>query len=156
MVEYLWLKWIHILSSTVLFGTGIGIAFFKLWCDRHGDRRARSVVLRTVVLADWIFTTPAIVIQLATGVRLAHLAGYPLAEGWVAWSIVLYLFAGACWLPVVWLQRAMRDQALIALKTGAELSVKYARYSRIWIALGIPAFSALVVIFYLMVFKPAV
>jgi uncharacterized membrane protein len=153
-MEYLWLKWIHILSSTILFGTGIGIAFFKLWCDRHGELRAQSVVMRAVVLTDWIFTTPAIVIQAATGVRLAHIAGYPLTQGWVLWSIVLYLFAGACWLPVVWLQIGMRNQVRAALETETVLSAGYDRYNRVWIALGIPAFSALVVIFWLMVFKP--
>ncbi len=31
MPLYLWVKWIHVVSSTVLFGTGMGIAFSCGW-----------------------------------------------------------------------------------------------------------------------------
>jgi uncharacterized membrane protein len=154
-MTFLWLKWTHILSATLLFGTGIGTAFYKYWADRQRDLTAQLVVMRGVVLADWWVTTPAIVVQLVTGVWMAVLAGYPLQQGWVFWAIVLYLFAGACWLPVVWLQIQMRQQAERALKDGTALPERYHAYKRIWLALGVPAFTALVVVFYLMVFKPA-
>ena len=110
--------------------------------------------MRAVVRADWLFTAPAVVIQLATGLWLAASADYPLDEGWVLWALLLYLLAGACWLPVVWLQLRMRDQALAAAASGEPLPRRYRAYQRIWVALGVPAFSALVGVFYLMVFKP--
>lgn len=154
-MEYLWLKWLHILSATVLFGTGLGIAFFKWSVDRSGDVRAIAVVMRRVVLADWLFTTTTVIVQPLTGVWLALLAGYPLTSGWVAWSLGLYLLAGLCWLPVVWLQLRMRDMAVRAAADGGELPTRYHRYARIWFWLGIPAFAALIVVFYLMVFRPA-
>jgi uncharacterized membrane protein len=68
---------------------------------------------------------------------------------------VLYFLAGAAWLPVVWMQIRMRDQAIAAASTGAPLPEVYFRYLRIWVALGVVAFLALVVVFYLMVAKPA-
>ncbi len=153
-MEYLIVKWLHILSSTFLFGTGIGSAFYMLFASLSRDVRAIAVVSRYVVLADWIFTSSTIVIQPLTGFYLIHLAGFPLQSAWIRWSIGLYFFAGACWLPVVWMQLRMRNMAIAAARDGTELPAQYWRYLRFWVALGIPAFFALVIIFWLMVAKP--
>ena len=153
-MSYLWLKWIHILSATLLFGTGLGTAFYKYWADLQGDVRAQCVVLRGVVRADWWVTTPAIIIQPVTGVWMARIAGYSLTDGWVFWAMLLYLLAGACWLPVVWLQLRMRALAEQAVAEGTGLSKRYHACKRLWFALGVPAFGALLVVYYLMVFKP--
>jgi uncharacterized membrane protein len=154
-MTYLWLKTLHILSATILFGTGLGIAFFKWVTDRSGNVAAIRVVAERVVVADWLFTTPAVVLQAVTGVMLARLAGFPLTSGWVFQAIVLYVVAGACWLPVVWLQIRMRDLARLAAKEGRVLDPLYWRYARIWFWLGVPAFTAIVAVFALMVLKPA-
>jgi uncharacterized membrane protein len=151
---YLILKWIHVLSSTVLFGTGIGIAFFKWITDRSGDVRAIRIVTERTVLADWIFTTPAVIVQPLTGLGLACLAGFALLSGWMLYAICLYLLAGLCWLPVVWLQIRMRDMARIADAECTALPQQYWTYARVWFWLGVPAFSALVGVYWLMVSKP--
>jgi uncharacterized membrane protein len=154
-VSYLVVKWLHILSSTLLFGTGLGSAFYMFFASRTRDPRVIAVVVRYVVIADWLFTTPAIILQPLTGIYLMHLMGLPFTTPWVAWSIGLYLLAGAAWLPVVRIQMRMRDQAQSAAKLGTELPPEYWRYLRQWVVLGIVAFGALVVVFYLMVAKPA-
>lgn len=155
MSEYLVLKWLHVLSSTILFGTGIGSAFYMFFASRTRDPRVVATVVRHVVLADWVFTTPAIILQPVTGFYLMHLAGYPLSSAWILWSVVLYLVAGAAWLPVVWMQMRMRDLATMAAKTGTALPQSYWRLLRVWVALGVVAFLSLVVVFFLMVAKPA-
>ncbi len=154
-MSYLVVKWIHVLSSTLLFGTGLGSAYYMLVTSLTRDARAVSVVVRQVVLADWLFTSTAIVIQPVTGVLMARMAGWPLSTPWIAWTIILYLLAGACWLPVVWLQLRMRDMAHEAGATGTPLPPRYWRFLRYWVMLGIPAFMALLVVFYLMVAKPS-
>jgi uncharacterized membrane protein len=78
---YLLLKCAHVVSAALLFGTGLGTAFHGWMAHRSGDGAAIAVVARTVVLADWLFTAPAVVAQPVTGVALAHLAGVPLASG---------------------------------------------------------------------------
>ncbi len=154
-MDYLLLKWLHILSSTFLFGTGIGSAFYMLVTTLTRDVRATAVVVRYVVIADWLFTTPAIIVQPVTGFMMLHLAGIPLASRWIVATILLYLVAGACWLPVVWMQMKMRDMAMAAARAGeTELPALYWRYFSFWVLLGIPAFLALVVVFWLMVAKP--
>jgi uncharacterized membrane protein len=152
--SYLALKVIHIISSTVLFGTGLGTAFFKWAVDRTGNVPAIRVVSEKVVLADWLFTTPAIVVQALTGIALARLLGYPLAHGWVLYALILYCVAGMCWLPVVGLQVRMRDLARAAERSGAPLGNNYCALARLWFWLGVPAFASVTVVFWLMVNKP--
>jgi uncharacterized membrane protein len=151
---YLWLKWAHIVSSTVLFGTGAGIAFFFVRAQKTKDIHVIAAVARDVVVADLIFTGTAVVFQPATGIGMAALAGFPLSLPWLRWSSALYLFIGCCWLPVVWLQVRMRDLATVAARTGSQLSPQYFRFYRWWFALGWPAFFGVLAIFYLMVAKP--
>jgi uncharacterized membrane protein len=155
MSEYLLVKTLHVISSTLLFGTGIGSAFYMFFASLNRDARIAFFVVRYVVIADWIFTTTAVIVQPATGFYLAHLAGFPLTSRWIVWSTVLYLVAGACWLPVVWMQMRMREMARNAAESGSPLPQGYWRFFRIWVALGVPAFASLVAVFYLMVAKPA-
>jgi uncharacterized membrane protein len=153
-MEYLIVKWLHILSSTFLFGTGIGSAFYMLFVSLSRDARALAVVARYVVIADWVFTTPAIVIQPLTGWYLKELIATPWNARWLAWSIALFVLAGASWLPVLWIQIRMRDAAHAAAAAGTALPAVYWLYLRWWIALGVVAFVSLVAVFYLMVAKP--
>jgi len=154
-MEYLVVKWLHILSSTLLFGTGLGSAFYMFFASLTRDARVVATVVRYVVIADYAFTTPAIILQPATGLYLVQLAGFPLDSTWIAVSVALYFLAGAAWLPVVWMQIKMRDMAIAANANGTELPQRYWQFLRAWVALGIVAFVALVVVFYLMVTKPA-
>jgi len=155
MSWYLFVKWLHILSATILFGTGIGIAFFKWITDRGGEVRAIRLSAEKTVLADWLFTTPAVIIQPLSGLALAHLAGYPILSGWVLVSMLLYALAGACWLPVLWLQIRMRSLARQADDTATALPGLYWVYARCWFWLGVPAFVAFMLVYWLMVAKPS-
>jgi len=153
---YLWLKWAHVISSTVLFGMGAGIAFFFIRAQRTGDVRVIAAVGREVVIADGIFTASAVVLQPLTGLGMAWIGAYPLSVGWLRWSLLLYLLIGACWLPVVGLQIRMRDLAVRAANDGTSLPAAYFRWYRWWFALGWPAFIGVLVVFFLMVAKPAI
>lgn len=153
-MDYLVVKWLHILSSTFLFGTGIGSAWYMLFANISRDVRAIAVVSRYVVVADWLFTATTIIAQPSTGFYMIHLAGYPMHSRWIVWSLALYAIAAACWIPVVWLQMRLRDLAREAAGTGNDLPPAYWRLFRAWVALGVPAFFAFVAIFWLMVAKP--
>jgi uncharacterized membrane protein len=154
-MEYLILKYLHVMSSTLLFGTGLGSAFYMFFTNRSRNVQAIAIVARRVVWADWLFTTPTAIIQPATGLYLVHLAGMPLTMTWIAWSLGLFVLAGACWLPVVWLQIRMAEMAERAVNERTPLPPLFWRYHHVWVALGVPAFFAFIVIFYLMVAKPA-
>jgi len=152
-MEYVLIKWVHILSSMLLFGTGIGSAFYMFFISRTGNVRAIAVVARHVVIADWLFTAPTAVVQPLTGWYLLDLAGFSWTASWISWSVGLYVFAIACWLPVVWIQMRMRDLAQVAAAEEAPLPAAYRRYLGAWTALGSAALVAFVAIIYLMVAK---
>lgn len=108
-----------------------------------------------VVMADWMFTTPTVFVQPLTGVLLARWAGWPLDTPWLFWSIVLYAIAGACWLPVVWIQIEPWRMAAESLRHGEPLLACYRRFACRWELLGYPAFLAMLTICFLMVLKPS-
>jgi uncharacterized membrane protein len=155
MTTYLILKWLHILSSVLLVGTGFGSAFYMLFTLRSGNVQAIATVTRLVVRADTWFTTPAIFIQPITGYLMARMAGFEFSQTWLAVTLVLYVLAGLCWLPVVWLQIRMSHMAHAAVAHQSALPALFWRYAWRWEHLGYPAFAAMLLIYGLMVFKPA-
>jgi uncharacterized membrane protein len=151
---YLLVKWLHIVSSTVLFGFGAGTAYYFWAAHRTGDARIIASVGRMVVRADWIFTGTSGIMQPVTGLALAHLSGIDLTESWLVLSYYLYALAFACWVPVVALQIKAQRLAQAASRTGAPLSAHYHRTMRLWFILGWPAFLGLLVVFWLMIARP--
>jgi uncharacterized membrane protein len=153
-MDYVTVKWLHILSSTLLFGTGVGSAFYLLVVTLSRDVRAVATVSRWVVVADWTFTATSAVFQPLSGLWLLHLmGGLPLATPWVAASLWLYALAIACWLPVVWIQVRLRDLSARAAGAGEPLPPRFWFFFRWWVGLGFVAFFAFLAIFYLMVAK---
>ena len=152
-MDYLVLKWLHILSSTLLFGTGIGSAFYLLVATLGRDARTVAAVGGWVVLADTLFTLTTAVLQPLTGWAMVRMAGMAWSQPWLAWSVALYALAIGCWLPVVWIQVRLRDEARACAAQGTRLSGPYWRLFGAWVALGVVAFAAFLVIFWLMVSK---
>ncbi|MFZ5779938.1 MAG: DUF2269 family protein [Pseudomonadota bacterium] len=153
---YIILKFVHVVGAAVLLGTGAGIAFFMLLAHRDGRPVVVAAVARIVVIADFLFTATAVVLQPVSGVWLASHVGYPLTEGWIVLSVILYLITGAFWLPVVWMQLRMRDLATEAAAGKGQLPAQYHRLFRLWFAFGFPAFSAVLAIFWLMIQRPSI
>lgn len=151
---YLDVKFIHILSSTILFGTGIGTAMNMFMANRSKDVYLIAKTARYVVWVDWIFTGTSGFVQPITGLWMVYLNSVPLTTLWVVGSIIGYLIAAFCWFPVVYFQIKMRDFAEESLKNKVPLPAIYYRYYRYWFILGWPAFISLMVVFYLMTNKP--
>jgi uncharacterized membrane protein len=150
------LRWLHVIGACVLLGTGAGIAFFMLMAHRTGQPALIAHTARVVVIADWLFTASAVIIQPITGVLLANSLGWRLLDGWVALSLALYVLTGAFWVPVVWMQHKMRMLAEAAAQTDSSLPEEYHRLFRAWFLCGIPAFLAVLAIVWLMLARPAI
>jgi uncharacterized membrane protein len=148
------LKLVHLIGAAVLFGTGLGIAFFMYMAHRTGDAATIAATARTVVIADAMFTLNAVIAQPVSGAALALSIGYSLWEPWIVLSLVLYVVIGLCWLPVVAIQLRLRELAAAAARAEGRLPPDYERLFRIWFALGWPAFLGVIAIFALMIFKP--
>jgi uncharacterized membrane protein len=153
MNAYLAIKTLHILTSTILFGTGLGIAFF-FYSHRKGDPAAAYFAARMTVHADFIFTLPAVILQPLTGFWLIAHSGFRWTESWLLATYVIYIIAGLCWIPVVFIQIKLKSILRNRLETNAPLPQSYAMLFRCWFLLGWPAFIGLIVVFCLMVAKP--
>lgn len=153
---YAVLVYVHVISSTVLFGTGMGTAFAMVAAHMRArdDPAVVATVAENVALADWLFTTPAVIVQPLTGAAMIHIAGHSWLSDWIVASLALYVLTGACWLPVVWIQIRMGALARAAATEGRPLPPGYFRLFRWWFALGWPAFGAVMAIFWLMLNKP--
>ena len=153
MDSYLWLKLLHIIAATIVAGTGSGIAFFMLMAYRSENDETFRIITRLVVIADWIFTTPAVITQFVTGVLLMNILGYSFSSTWFLVVISLFIFIGCCWIPVIFIQ--IKLSKLVNVKPGGGRdNKKIEQLMRIWTVSGIPAFISVIVIFWLMVFKP--
>ena len=151
---YFTLKLIHVLGAMVLFGTGLGIAFFMGMAHRTRDAAVIAHTARVTVIADLVFTATAVVVQPLSGAALIHLIGYGWQEFWIVASLALYVVAGLCWLPVVRIQLRLRDLAADAAARNIRLPQEYDRLFRLWFILGWPAFLSVLVILGLMIWKP--
>jgi len=150
------LRWLHAIGATVLLGTGAGIAFFMVMARRTGNAQVIAAVARIVVLADFLFTATAVVAQPVTGFLLARSVGWSFSEGWLVLSLVLYGVTGLFWLPVVWIQIRLRNLAEQAAEQGGPLPARFDQLYRLWLALGFPAFAAVLAILWLMLDRPAI
>ena len=150
------LRWLHVIGSTVLFGTGLGIAFFMLMAHRTRNPAVIAHTAGVVVIADSIFTATAVVVQPITGALLVQTLAWSWTQGWLVASIGLYILTGALWVPVVYMQTVMRNIARESLSSSAPLPLRYYRFFRLWFAFGIPAFLAVLAIFWLMIAKPSI
>jgi len=156
MYTILALRWLHVIGSAVLLGTGAGIAFFMLMAHRTRNATLIAHTASVVVVADYVFTATAVVIQPITGALLVEYLGWGWSHGWIWASISLYIFVGLLWLPVVWMQSRMRNLARSAAAASSSLPQEYFKLYRLWFACGIPAFLTVLVIIGLMLAKPVI
>lgn len=155
-MSYLLVKWAHLLGASILFGTGLGIAFFAWFGYRRAMRDDSIGLLRGVlaltVTADAVFTATAAVLQPVTGALMWHMAGGAWTSRWLWVVLTLYVFVGTCWLPVVIMQLRLRDRAL-AVQELADLGDEFHARFRRWFWLGWPAFAGVLLLFALMLLR---
>lgn len=147
-------RWLHVLGACVLIGTGAGIAFFMVMAHRTQDAAAVAHTASVVVIADMVFTATAAIAQPVTGTLLAISRGWSLGDTWLAVSVALYVFIGVFWVPVIFIQIAMRNEAQAAARNGAPLPIRYQRLYRVWFLCGLPAFGAILALLWLMLATP--
>ena len=153
-MSYLVLRYLHVLGAIVILGTGTGIAFFMVMAHRTRDPGHIARTAAVVVLADFLFTATAVIAQPVTGAPLVNATGRSFADGWVMLSLALYVLTGLFWLPVVWMQRHMRDLATAAAASQQDLPARYHRLYRLWFWFGFPGFASVLAILWLMIARP--
>lgn len=147
-MSYQLLKLIHILSATLMIGTGLGSAFYLYLTYKKAQLSTVRDVLNLVIFADLIFTTPSVFIQIITGVMLSNVIGLTFTNWfWVVISVSFIVFV--LWVRAAFIQVKLKK--LIANET--EIPEKFHQLMKVWFYLGIPSFLGSIFIYYLMVYK---
>lgn len=115
----------------------------------------RAFATRMTVKADFFFTLPSVIIQPLSGGWLIWQGGFLWNDYWLAVTYGLYLLAAVCWVPVVLIQMRLNTMLKSEQRGVAFDEAAYKRLFHLWFLLGWPAFGGLVLIFWLMVTKPA-
>jgi uncharacterized membrane protein len=147
------IRLLHIVSSALMFGVGIGAFWFMQTAVRSGSPAAIAVTTRNAVRAEWFIAAPVALIQPTTGYLLMRQLNYPLHSIWFAAVATLYVVAGMCWVYLVKAELKMRDVAA-GHCAATVLPPEVGRLFQRWTRLALGAFAGVLAIFYLMVFRP--
>lgn len=150
-MDYFFLKIIHIISATLMIGTGLGSAFYLYFTYKNSSPETIKDVLKLVIKADTIFTTPSVLVQLITGILLSNQMNLTFTYWfWVVCSVSLVIL-------VLWVRAALIQLKLRKILERDEyISDEFHQKMKIWFYLGIPSFLGSIYIYYLMVYKPFV
>ena len=147
------IRLLHIVSSALMLGVGVGAFWFMLTSVRSGNPAAIAVITRNAVRAEWFIAVPVAIIQPTTGYLLMLQLGYPLHSRWFAAVVTLYVVAGMCWVYLVKAELKLRDLAT-AHGTSVALPDEFGALVRRWTRLAMGSFAGVLAIFALMVFRP--
>ncbi|QXI36604.1 DUF2269 family protein [Pseudomonas xantholysinigenes] len=154
-MDYLLLKYLHLIAAVFLFGFGMGSYLYLVAAHRGNDPRVIAAVARMVVRFDAWITTPAGFVQLLSGYAMVSLAGMPWSTDWLRGALLIFFSVGALWLPVLLLQKRMQVLAEQAAQTGTVLGARYWRLYRGWLWMGVAGFGGMFLIVLVMVTKQA-
>lgn len=152
-MTFLLLKYLHIIAAVFLFGFGMGSYLYFVAANRTKNPVVISAVGKMVVWFDAWITTTAGVVQVITGYVLTNLVGLSLGDSWVLYSASLFILVGLLWLPVLWLQKQLRDMAQLSVVARTPLPANHARYYRWWLWMGVAGFAGMFMIALAMVTK---
>lgn len=147
------IRLLHVVSSALMFGVGVGAFWFMVTTVRSGNPGAIAVTTRAAVRAEWFIAAPLAVVQPLTGYLLMRQLGYPLHSRWFLAVATLYIVAGMCWVYLIKAELRMRSLAAVPAPGGA-LPAEFAPVFRRWTRLALASFAGVLGIFALMVFRP--
>ncbi len=148
------LKFVHVVSSAVLFGGSLGLALFMLIAAPHRDARQVAPVARMANNVAW-FTLGALIVQPVTGLTLVGTLGDSFAQPWLQASYTLFGVTAILWLWAGLAQRKLARLAQACATANAPLPPEYRTLYRRWTVLAWPGFVLLVTIYWLMLAQPA-
>ncbi|MFC5648099.1 DUF2269 family protein [Paenibacillus solisilvae] len=149
-----WLT-MHLIGVVIFVGNIITAAFWKVRADIQKDPVIIHNTVKNVMLADYVFTLPSLVLIVGSGITMAVRADLPMGGmNWLSLSVLLFAVTGVIWLAVLLpLQRGMIRHSAASIDSG-NICAAYRRISSYWAVFGIAATLLPIVILYLMVSKP--
>lgn len=150
------LEFIHILGAAILLGTRFATGFSFLMARLNAPAKAGddviAVVARNVLWAEGLLVTPVVITQLVTGLWLMAEEGHTFAETWTMLALILYAAEGVLWIGYLYSTARLRR---LAAGSGTKTPPSAdAGWFRAWLGFGALSLVGLLVIYWLMIFKP--
>lgn len=148
------LLFLHIFGAVIFLGNIATAAFWKVRADITKDPKFIHNTVKNVMLADFIFTLPGLILIMISGILMSVRSGRPLEIfNWLTFSIFLFVLTGIIWLAILLpIQRRLIHHSAESIATGM-ISSEYRKASLYWAIFGIAATLLPVVVLYLMVTK---
>jgi len=149
----LWLV-VHLVGVLLMVGNVVTAAFWKIRADLTGNPEVIHHTVRNVMIADYFFTIPGLVLIIVSGGMMVGRSGASLSGlNWLTLSLILLAVTGFIWLAIlIPMQLRMIRFSAACVEKGA-ISAEYRRASRQWAIFGVAATLLPIVILYLMVMK---
>jgi uncharacterized membrane protein len=147
-IDYVWLKFAHILIAIVALGTSAGLGILLEFYGSHPTHGA--FVLRAIRRLLYLVVIPGYVLMLVTGLWLSHLA-WPLTTRWIQFALGLWAIGAA----LLALSLAVIHRQIALFENGGGASAVYRRIAFWERLLGGGVGLVVVSILYFMVAKPA-
>ncbi len=146
---------LHVMGGIFFLGNIITAAFWKLRADAGGDLHQIWRTATNVLIADYVFTLPGIVLLLTTGHMMVANSGYELFSlSWLGISYFLFCLSGLIWLLILLpTQNQMIKHAKNSLDQG-KLTNEYKKSSKIWNVFGSLSTILPIIVIVLMLVKP--
>jgi uncharacterized membrane protein len=149
------IKFVHMLSVAVMFGTWLGIAAFMVLAHHSHNTSVVALTSQFVVRVELVVMIAAVALQPVSGVPLAYAIGLdPLGEFWLVASIAGYGVVVLCWLAAVVIEFRVRRVTREAALNNVPLPAAYKTLFRVWVMLAVPILGGMVGLFALMVWQP--
>lgn len=151
--SYLLLKWLHVLAACAYVGGSLANGLMKALADRAASAEASAGLLHAVVWSNRLLLAAPSVVLLATGVAMALLASLPLASGWVAEGLALFVLLSAALVWGMRLEDRLGRLAREAAERREPLPPAYLELGPLYAGLGLAATLAILAVLYVMVAK---
>jgi uncharacterized membrane protein len=145
------IRLVHVLSSALMFGVGIGAFWFMRAALRSADVAAIAITTRNAVRAEWFIAAPVAILQPVTGYLLMLQLNYALNSRWFIAVATFYILAGMCWVYLVKAELKLRE---LVAELPTPLPPQFHALARRWQRLALGSFLGVLAIFWLMVYRP--
>jgi len=148
------LKFVHMVSMAVMFGTWLGIALFMVFAHRARNTSVVALTSVFVVRAElWVMAT-AVVLQPLVGIPLAFAIGSPIGAYWLEASVAIYGGVLLVWILNLLIEMRIRRLSKDAALAASPLPPSYRRLFWVWSLFTIAGLAGMIAIMAFMIWQP--
>lgn len=148
---------LHVFTVTLFFANAVVGMLWEARSLYYGDRLVILHTYRTVAWLDAHFSSPLIIFAVTSGILLGYGLGGIWDTGWLGLSFILFLFSGVVWVVSdIPTQYRIKDGLAKLDASDAEVPEDFLRLLKMRVFISLAGVVPLVVIFALMIYKPAI